>query len=145
MSSVVCASSMHKSLANIYVKLCTSRFCIKMSSFLFVHTWAMPHILYLLCGFPFPVLTTDNISGLISVVMWLSRWEVINKISGNYFKGRGGKIIWRGRPFFEVIFIFDIQYWTLYWRQTKWTRRTRQTRQTRQTRSFRLFTDPDSK
>ena len=63
--------------SNIYVKLCTSRLCMKMSSFLFVRTWAMPRILYLSCGVPFPVWTPDNISGVISVVLWLSRWEVI--------------------------------------------------------------------
>ena len=43
MSSAVCASSMYSCL------------CIKMLSFLFVHAWAMPHILYSSCGIPFPV------------------------------------------------------------------------------------------
>ena len=41
--------------SNIYVKLCTSCLCIKISSFLFVRAWAMPRILYLSCGIPFPV------------------------------------------------------------------------------------------
>ena len=59
--------------SNIYVKFCTSRLYIKMSSFLFVRTWAMLSILYLSCGVPFPVLTPDNISGLISVFLWLWR------------------------------------------------------------------------
>ena len=79
----------------IYVKFCTSRLCMKMSSFLFVRAWGMPRILYLPCGDPFPVWTPDNISGLISVVLWLSRWEVMKKKSGNIlFKwGGGGKII----------------------------------------------------
>ena len=63
--------------SNINVKFCTSRHCVKMSSFLFVRAWAMPRILYLSCGVPFPVWTPDNISVLISVVLWLLRWEVI--------------------------------------------------------------------
>ena len=46
---------------------------IKMSSFLFVHTWSMPHIFYLSCGIPFPVWTPGIISGLASVMVWLSR------------------------------------------------------------------------
>ena len=50
-----------------------SRLCIKMSSFLFVRTWAMPRILYPSCGIPFPVWTPNNISGLTSVAVWLSR------------------------------------------------------------------------
>ena len=58
---------------NTYVKLCNSRLCMKMLSFLFWRAWAMPRILYLSCGVPFPVWTPDNISGLISVVLWLSR------------------------------------------------------------------------
>ena len=55
MSSAMCAWSMYMSLthSNIYVKFCTSRLCMKMLSFLFVRTWAMPHILYLPCGFYF--------------------------------------------------------------------------------------------
>ena len=43
--------------SNIYVKFCISRLCMKMSSFLFVRTWAMPRILHLSCGVPFPVWT----------------------------------------------------------------------------------------
>ena len=39
----------------IYVKFCTSRLCMKMSSFLFVLAYAMAHMLYLSCGIPFPV------------------------------------------------------------------------------------------
>ena len=65
--------------SNIYVKLCTSRLCIKMSSFLFVSGCAMPRILYLSCEVPFPVWTPDDISGLISVVPWLSREELSKK------------------------------------------------------------------
>ena len=80
--------------SNIYVKLCNSRLCMKMSSFLFLRTWAMPRVLYLSCGVPFPVWTPDNISGLISVVPWLSREEVIKKIAGNHF------YIWGGGKFF---------------------------------------------
>ena len=41
--------------SNINVKFCTSRLCMKMSSFLFVRAWAMPRILYIACGVPFPV------------------------------------------------------------------------------------------
>ena len=43
MSSAACASSMY------------SRICMKMLSFLFVRSWAMPRMLYLSCGIPFPV------------------------------------------------------------------------------------------
>ena len=43
MSSAVCASSMY------------SRLCMKMSSFLFVRACAVPRMLYLSCGIPFPV------------------------------------------------------------------------------------------
>ena len=67
MPSAMCTLSMNKSLD------LTSRLCMKMLSFLFVHAWAMPRILYLSCGVPFPVWTPDNISGLISVVQWLLR------------------------------------------------------------------------
>ena len=62
--------------SNTYVKLSTSRLCMKMSSNLFVRAWAMPRIFHLSCGVSFPVWTPENIS-LISVVPWLSRWEVI--------------------------------------------------------------------
>ena len=65
--------------SNTYVKLCTSHLCMKLLSFLFVHTWAMPHILYLSCGIPFPVWTPGIISGLTSVMAWLSWGEVIKK------------------------------------------------------------------
>ena len=41
--------------SNRNVKFCTSRLCMQMSSFLFVRAWAMPRILYLSCGVPFPV------------------------------------------------------------------------------------------
>ena len=64
--------------SNINVKFCTSRLCMKMSSFLFVHAWAKLRRSYLSCGVPFPVWTPDNISGLIAVVLWLLRWEIIN-------------------------------------------------------------------
>ena len=63
----------------IQVKLCTSRLCMIMSSFLYACTCAMPRMLHSTCWIPFPVWTHDNISGLISVVPWLSRWEVIKK------------------------------------------------------------------
>ena len=55
----------------------------------------MPQILYSTRWIPFLVWTLDNISGLISVVPWLSRWEVIKKMSGNIFLSWGGpKKIW---------------------------------------------------
>ena len=41
--------------SNVYVKLCASRLCMKMSSFLFVRVWTMPRTIYLPCGIPFPV------------------------------------------------------------------------------------------
>ena len=69
----------------VYVKFCTRRLCMKMSSFLFVGTWAMPHISYLSCGVPFPVWTHDDISGLILVVPWLSREELSKKNAGKDF------------------------------------------------------------
>ena len=65
MSSALCASSMYSRL--------------KMSSFLFVRVWTMPLILYLSCGIPFPVKMPGIISGLTSVVVWLSWGEVIEK------------------------------------------------------------------
>ena len=44
---------------NMFSPVCAlsinSRLCIKMSYLLFVRTWAMPRILYLSCGIPFPV------------------------------------------------------------------------------------------
>ena len=43
MSSAVCASSIY------------SRLCMKMSSFLLVRACAMPRMLYISCGIPFPV------------------------------------------------------------------------------------------
>ena len=86
------------------VKIWPSRLWMKMSSFLFVCAWAMQCILYLSCGIPFPVWTPDNISGLTSVVVWLSRWEVIKKISGNFLRG-GGQNNFGGRLIFEVVFI----------------------------------------
>ena len=64
--------------------------CMKMLSFLFVQAWAIPRTSYLSCGVPFPFWTPDNISGLISVVLWLLRWEVIKKISGNILLSGGG-------------------------------------------------------
>ena len=78
---------------NIYVKL--------MSSLLLVRAWVMLRILYLLCGVPFPVWTADNISDLVSVVLWLLRWEV--KKSGNILSSGGG-----ANHFFEVVFVFKV-------------------------------------
>ena len=67
MSSALCASSMY------------SRLCMTMLSFLFARAWTMPHISFLSCGIPFPVQTPAIISGLTSVVVWLSWGEVIKK------------------------------------------------------------------
>ena len=61
LSSALCALSMY------------SRLCMKMTSFLFLHIWTMPRIFYLSCGIPFPVQSPGIISGLTSVVVWLSR------------------------------------------------------------------------
>ena len=60
-----------------------------MSYFLFVHAWAMPHILYLSCGIPLLVWTSGIISGL-------------TKIPGKFLIGREGgkKKIVRGGPIF---------------------------------------------
>ena len=65
--------------SNINVRFCTGHLCMKMSSSPFVRAWAMPRILYLSRGVPFPVWTPDSIFGWISVVLWLLRWEVIKK------------------------------------------------------------------
>jgi len=46
----------------------------------------MDNILYLSCEIPFPVKTPVIISGLTSVVVWLSREEVIKKKSGNFLR-----------------------------------------------------------
>ena len=46
--------------SNIYVKICPSRLCIKMSSFLFMRTWEITRTLYVSCGIPFLVLTSDK-------------------------------------------------------------------------------------
>ena len=91
MSSALCPLSMY------------SRLCMKMSPLLSVHAWAMPHKLYLSCGVPFPVWTPDNISGLISIVLWLSRWKVMKKNSGNIlFKwGVGQNNFYKG-PFWML-------------------------------------------
>ena len=70
-----------------------------MSSFLFVRAWAMPCTLYVLCGIPFPVLTSDKISGLMSVLVWLSRLEVIKKFQVILQRGGEGKIIGGGGNF----------------------------------------------
>ena len=53
--------------------LCPSCLCMKMSSFMYERACAMPHTLYLSCGILFPVWTPDNISGLTSFLVWLSR------------------------------------------------------------------------
>ena len=95
--------------SNIYVKLCNSRLCMKMSSFLFLRTWAMPRVLYLSCGVPFPVWTPDNISGLISVVLWLSRCEVIKEIAGIILLRGRANLFW-GRLHFLVILIFVVVF-----------------------------------
>ena len=50
----------------MHVKICPSRLCMKMSSFLFVRAWAMPRTLYVSCGIPFLVLTCDKISRFTS-------------------------------------------------------------------------------
>ena len=50
-----------------------SPLCMKMLSFQFVRAWSMPRISYLSCRIPFPVWTPGIISGLTSVVVWLSR------------------------------------------------------------------------
>ena len=61
MSSAVCALSMY------------TRLCMKMLSFLFERAWAMPRKLHLSCGIPYPVWMPGIISGLTSVVVWMSR------------------------------------------------------------------------
>ena len=83
--------------SNINAKFCTSRLCMKMSPFLVVCAWAMPRILYLSCGVPFTVWTPGNISGLISEVLCLLRWEVTKKNSGSSLWSLGGKLFFWGR------------------------------------------------
>ena len=78
----------------IHLKLCTSRLCMKMSSSMNAHTCAMLRTLYSSCGILFLVWTPDNISGLTSFVLWLSRGEVVKKIQvRSYYEG--GKIVVR--------------------------------------------------
>ena len=60
---------------NIYVKLYISRIYMQMSSFLYACAQAIP----------------DNISGLMSVGVWLSSREVINEKSGHFSLEEGGK------------------------------------------------------
>ena len=79
--------------------MCERNWKLKMSSFLFVGAWAMPRILYLSCGVPFPFWTPDNISGLISVVLWLLRWKVIKQISGNSLLSGGPNYFLRSSSF----------------------------------------------
>ena len=64
----------------IHLRLCTSRLCMKMLSFLYACACAMSRTLYSSCGILFPVWAHDNIPGLTSFVVWLSRWEVLKKI-----------------------------------------------------------------
>ena len=90
--------------SNIHVKLFPSRL------FSFVRTWAMPRLLYLSCGIPFPGWTPDNISGFTLDVVWLSRWEVIKKISGNFLREGRGQNNLLGGPIFKVVFIFEVVY-----------------------------------
>ena len=52
-------------------KLNNSRLCIKISSFLYACTCAMPRLLCSTRRIIFSVRTPDNISGLISVFLWL--------------------------------------------------------------------------
>ena len=73
---------------------------MKISSFPFVRTWAMPHISYLSCGVPFPVWTRDNISGYISCPVAVEVRGHKKKIVGNILLREGGKF------FFEVVFVF---------------------------------------
>ena len=60
-------------------KVLKSCLFMKMSPFLFLCPWAMPRMLYFSHGIPFPVGTPDTISSSRSVVVWLSRSEVIKK------------------------------------------------------------------
>ena len=52
----------------IHLKLCTSRLCMKMSSFMYERSCAMLRTLYSSCGILFPLWTPDNISGLTSIL-----------------------------------------------------------------------------
>ena len=106
-------------------KACTSRLCMKMSSFMYARACAMPRTLYSSCGILFPLWTPDNISGLTSFMVWLSRWEVVKKIQViSYYEG-GQNCCWvrglilRISSFFssssfvfilEVIFIFQVVF-----------------------------------
>ena len=85
MFSAVCASSMY------------SRLCLKMSSFLFVRTWAMPRILYLSCGTPFLVKTPGILFGCgvaVKVRSYQEKFQVI------FLRGGGQKFFFEGRANF---------------------------------------------
>ena len=109
----------------IHLKLCTSRLCMKMSSFMYASACAMPRTLYWSCGILFSLWTPDNISGLTSFMVWLSRWEVVKKIQVISFYEGGQNCCWarglilRISSFFssssfvfilEVIFIFQVVF-----------------------------------
>ena len=92
-------------------------------AFLYGYECAMPCLSYPSAWIPSPVWTPDNIPCLTPVVPWLSRWEVIKKISGNIFVGRGKQFLTWSSIFgsyslghlhavfiFEVVFIFEIVF-----------------------------------
>ena len=56
-----------------------SPLCLQMSSFLHTCACMMPRTFLPSREILFPVYTADRISGLESVVLWLSRWRVVKK------------------------------------------------------------------
>ena len=98
MSSAVCASFNVQFPCphfNICVKLCTSRQCIKMSSFLFVRGCAMLRILYFSCEVPFLVWRPDD-----SCPVTVEGRAQQKKLQVIIFKLGGGQI------FLEFVFSF---------------------------------------
>ena len=112
-------------LNNLYVleelsytfKACTSRLCMKMSSFMYARACAMPRTLYSSCGIPFPLWTPDNISSLTSFMVWLSRWEVIKKIQViSYYEGGGKIVVGCGDKFWERLHFLVLLHSSSYLR-----------------------------
>ena len=116
MASTRCASSMYELLngCTFYKKFwafgplppppytCKALHNLSLHENVILSVYAMLHILYSSCGILYLVWTPVNISGLISVVLWLLRWRGHEKKSGNILFKWGG-----ANDFFKVLFIFS--------------------------------------
>ena len=63
----------HAKIPGLFLNMLLSRLCLKMLSFLHTRTCVMPRTFLPSREILFPVQTADRISGLGSVVLWLSR------------------------------------------------------------------------